>query len=190
MAPRSSAESGFTLIELMITVSIIGILASIALPNYQNFVARSRQTEAKLTLGAIYLAEITFRSEQNSFTSCISDAGYIRPAAVQYYSVGLTASATTCGNGAEDCHQNNFLDGGTACTAGAFPAGGFFIGTRGAATGGPVARTTFNTEALTNITSDAFRAGAVGQISARSGLLYDVWAIDAGKNLLNDKSGL
>ena len=42
--------SGFTLVELMITVAIIGVLASIALPNYNEYVARSHRSNARNTL--------------------------------------------------------------------------------------------------------------------------------------------
>src|SRR5512145_2117032 len=61
------SKKGFTLIELMIVVAIIGILAAIAIPNFMRFQARSRTTEARTNLGAIYTAQISFFGEGNSF---------------------------------------------------------------------------------------------------------------------------
>src|SRR6266487_6663546 len=45
-------QQGFTLIELMIVVAIVGILAAIAIPAYQDYVARSKVSEAMAALGA------------------------------------------------------------------------------------------------------------------------------------------
>jgi type IV pilus assembly protein PilA len=56
-----SSNDGFTLIELMIIVAIIGILASVALPAYQNYAARAKISEALLAVGAckVSLTETT-----------------------------------------------------------------------------------------------------------------------------------
>jgi type IV pilus assembly protein PilE len=53
------AQKGFTLMELMIVVAIIGILASIALPNYQDYVRKS-----KLAEGTSALADLRIKMEQ------------------------------------------------------------------------------------------------------------------------------
>jgi len=64
-ALRSS--KGFTLIELMIVVAIIGILAAIAIPNFLQYQLKSKQSEAKVNLGAIKTSEIAFNAERGCF---------------------------------------------------------------------------------------------------------------------------
>ncbi len=54
MLSKMKGTKGFTLIELMIVVAIIGILAAIAIPNFLKFQAKSKQSEAKSNLGAIF----------------------------------------------------------------------------------------------------------------------------------------
>ncbi|MFQ5597807.1 MAG: type IV pilin protein [Nitrospiria bacterium] len=48
-------NKGFTLIELMVAVAVVGILADIAIPTYLNYLAKSQQTEARTNLGAIFV---------------------------------------------------------------------------------------------------------------------------------------
>ena len=58
---------GFTLIELMIVVAIIGILAAIAIPNFLRFQARARQSEAKTNLKAFYTAAKSRFAEDSTY---------------------------------------------------------------------------------------------------------------------------
>src|SRR5689334_23086211 len=60
-------QEGFTLIELMIVVAIIGILAAIAIPNFLQYQMKSRQSEAKTNLQAIRTSQISFQGERGCF---------------------------------------------------------------------------------------------------------------------------
>jgi len=63
MLKRAKNKKGFTLIELMIVVAIVGILAAIAIPNFLNYQAKSQQTEAKTNLGSIFTNMVAYSAE-------------------------------------------------------------------------------------------------------------------------------
>jgi len=66
-------KAGFTLIELMIVVIIVGVLAAAAVPIYTSYVKRAYVTEAEASLGAIRTAEIAYKAEHDVFAGTFSD---------------------------------------------------------------------------------------------------------------------
>lgn len=56
-------KKGFTLIELMIVVAIIGVLAAVAIPAYSDYVKKSRESEAINALGDIRTAQISYKQD-------------------------------------------------------------------------------------------------------------------------------
>jgi type IV pilus assembly protein PilA len=92
---------GFTLIELMIVVAIIGILAAIAIPNFIKFQARSKQSEAKANLKAMFTAEKAFSQEKDRYSSYVGEIGFApeRNNRYAYFTTQGTAFDTRTGTG-------------------------------------------------------------------------------------------
>ncbi|MBF0378600.1 MAG: prepilin-type N-terminal cleavage/methylation domain-containing protein [Desulfamplus sp.] len=66
-------SSGFTLIELMIVVAIIGILAAIAIPNFLSYQCKAKQSEAKTNLGNIRTLQETYFTEYDTYGADTGD---------------------------------------------------------------------------------------------------------------------
>jgi type IV pilus assembly protein PilA len=86
---------GFTLIELMIVVAIIGILAAIAIPNFIRFQAKSKQSEAKTNLKAVFTAQRAYFGEKDRYGSSFDKIGFQPEKGNRYtYTMGAATIGT------------------------------------------------------------------------------------------------
>jgi type IV pilus assembly protein PilA len=183
-------NKGFSLIELMVVVAIIGILAMIAIPNFNRFQAKAKQSEAKSALAALHAAEKAFFAEWNSYYGDFRDIGYLPEGRLNYH-LGFAAVGTTPGNpfvastaggaGAGSCFKTDVATpsqcGFTFQTVPQIPT---FTAVTAAACGQAAVTTTPSTT--------AFTATAMGKVSDSA--LNDVWSINEAKILCNNTPGI
>lgn len=197
-----SNTRGFTLVELMVVVAIIGILAAIALPQYAKFQAKARQSEAKIALAAVYTAEQSFTAENGSYTACLNNIGYAPdgwtpPTTAgmnQYYTVGFNGTGAGCGpDGTGACTQINWVGAGVACTDGSgnpSTANGSVYYDATSVIYKGAAAPPITSGAASGLNQITFTAAAVGQISSSINTKYDTWTMNQQKSLVNTQPTL
>jgi len=83
-------QKGFTLIELMIVVVVIGVLAAIALPSYREYAARARRADAKNALADVELAMEKWRANNIRYTSTLADLNMTVTSEDGFYSLTIS----------------------------------------------------------------------------------------------------
>ena len=167
MFSRMKGNQGFTLIELMIVVAIIGVLAAIAIPNFVRYQAKDRQSEAMVSLGAIFTNETALFAEApvgaTGYSAAnIGQLGYA-PAGTPRYSYWVPTGAGGAATIIAPNVANVALNGCNRTTA---PAIGTTVG------GG----------------NAGFTAGAKGQIDGDG--TCDEWHINDVRRLTNDSGDI
>ena len=81
-------SKGFTLIELMIVVAIIGILSAIAIPQFMNYQMKAKTSEAKTNIGSINTAETAYAAEHGVFKTCSQNPSSAPNSTKQAWSTG------------------------------------------------------------------------------------------------------
>ena len=112
-------EQGFTLVEIMITVALIGIISTIAFVSYSGYILKARRTEAVQTLLSMQLAEEQYRSENATYGTIAQVWNNVTTTENGFYNLAIsgntatayTLTATAVGNQANDAQD------GTSCTA-------------------------------------------------------------------------
>ena len=167
------SNSGFTLVELMVVVAIIGILSAIAVPNFKKYQAKSKQSEAKIQLAAVYSAEVGTSADWDTYATCLTLMGYERPPR-GYYGVGFAT-------GFDALTVSTF----TGCNASAS-----LVILPNAQLAAILANKGTSISRASTAGQNTFTASAEGSISADTTIAtQDEWTITETKALTNDQTG-
>lgn len=180
-----TSQAGFSLVELMVVVAIIGVLAAIAVPAVNKYIAKARQSEAKTNLASLYTSEKAFYAEYTVFDNRFGAVGY-SPEGQLRYNVGFNGGTTA---GVANGYN------GTLTTAQSRTTTKTFCGTGGVMTNGcsmlngATAQVPPDLTGTMTTTATSFVAGAAAVIHT-AGTAGDRWTMTDSKVLTNTQSGI
>ena len=178
-------KRGFTALELMICVVIIGILAAIGIPALQTQRNRQRTNQAKQHLADIYSAEQAFRIQFRTYATCLAVMGVSQDANT-LYGYGFALATQRAGPANSNCTDAN-NQGYSYFVANDTSLGDIDSNAQRGALIPPTPPPAAPTP-TTNIGAATFRAGAVGNITTNNSPL-DIWTIDENQQLNNTQRG-
>lgn len=173
----------------MVVVAIIGILAAVGIPSFKKYQAKSKTTEAKVHLAAMYVAETTFYADFDVYVECLTILGYnhYSEKVNRYYMTGFDDSSVT------DCDLSAQQNGANYnCTGG----GELSYFRAGKGIGGQIADSyelmgpsTAPYQAVVSPECTEFITGAVGYVGTGGSSAVDSWVINQNKSLTHVMTG-
>ena len=138
MTQRPIRQYGYTLMELLLTVSIITLVTSIALPSYRNHVTRSHRGDAMSALMRIANAQEKFYLQNNTYAGTLAELN-ITTTAKDYYALSIDSADINAFSASATPTSGGPQDGDDACATFTIDS----TGALGATTGGGADNTSF-----------------------------------------------
>ena len=195
---KQSNRHGFTLVELLIVVAIIGVLSTIGIPTFRRMVQKAKKSEAKVELGGLYTAEQAFFSEYGGFGDNLMGIGFEIDGTSPLYTVGFVdgACAATVGSAAA-AHPVSTSTVGAAISS-SYPV--YFSRAYSSVTVlGRTGATVCQSGSVPDDPGSSFSASATGCVApgctgdlalSNNALSQDAWTINDGRVLSNIIDGV